>query len=81
MNYPPSMAASEKVRQLAESYAGLSAEERSEFVSLVPPDVRAQIAVTIRMIRARESKEEGDFNQAMDKVFGHHAPLLKKLAQ
>lgn len=32
------MAASEKVRRLAEKFAGLSAEERSEFLSLVVPD-------------------------------------------
>jgi hypothetical protein len=36
-------------------------------------------------IRARQPEaeeiREGDFSQAMDKVFGHHAPLLRKLSR
>ena len=80
MSYPPGMATSEKVRKLATSYAGLSAEERSEFVSLVSPEEIARIALAIRRVRSR-GRRKANLGQAMDKVFGHHAPLLKKLAQ
>jgi hypothetical protein len=76
------MKTSEKARQLAESYAGLSADEQSEFVSLVSPEELARLAVRIseRLAQTRTT-DAVDFSQAMDKVFGHHAPLLGKLAR
>lgn len=79
MSYHPIMNTSEKVRQLAESYAGLSVEERSEFVSLVSPDELVK-RIKSNPVRAIDTKD-GKFSQAMDRVFDHHRPLLGKLAR
>lgn len=84
MHYSARMAVSDKVRQLAEGYAGLSEEERSEFVSLVSPDERARLIGVIQSLQSqsRSHEEDGDvFREAMDKVFRHHAPLLEKLSR
>ena len=49
-------------------------------IEKLAPDEFAELAA---WISARQSKEieAPDFDKAMDKVFGHHAPLLEKLSQ
>ncbi len=44
------------------------------------PDEFAKLAEWMDARRESESKGS-DISDAMDKVFAHHAPLLKKLAQ
>ncbi len=45
-------------------------------IEKLPPDEFAQIAAWINARQTREL-EGGDFRKAMDKVFGHHAPLAR----
>ncbi len=49
-------------------------------IEKLPPDKFAELAAWINA-RQTSELENGDFNKAMDKVFVHHAPLLKKLSQ
>ncbi len=49
-------------------------------IEKLPPDEFAQLAAWINARQTRELEGE-DFRNAMDKVFGHHAPLLKKLSE
>ena len=44
------------------------------------PDEFAELAAWLDARRAGEVKGD-DFRKAMDKVFTHHAPLLRKLSQ
>jgi len=44
------------------------------------PDEFAELAAWLDARRADEV-EGGDFRKAMDKVFTHHSPLLRKLSQ
>ncbi|MFT6180080.1 MAG: hypothetical protein ACI9NQ_000143 [Paracoccaceae bacterium] len=49
-------------------------------IEKLAPDEFAELAA---WINARQSQEleTPDFEKSMDKVFGHHAPLLEKLSQ
>jgi len=46
------------------------------------PEEFAKLEAWLEERRAREAaKAKPDIGRAMDKVFSHHAPLLKKLSQ
>lgn len=45
------------------------------------PDEFVELADWVAAQRRAREVKEGDFRNAMDKVFTHHAPLLRKLAQ
>jgi len=49
-------------------------------IEKLSPDEFAELVV---WINARQTQEIGppELEKAMDKVFGHHAPLLEKLSQ
>lgn len=49
-------------------------------IEKLAPEEFVELAEWIAARRAREI-QEGDFDKAVDKVFAHHAPLLRKLAQ
>jgi len=49
-------------------------------IEKLPPDEFAELAAWISAHQARELDDK-NLGNAMDKVFGHHAPLLKKLSQ
>ncbi len=49
-------------------------------IEKLPPDKFAELAAWINARQTREL-ENGNLLDAMDKVFDHHSPLLKKLSQ
>ncbi len=66
-SYVSTMAASEKVRELAESYTELSPEERSEFLSLVAPDDGAELSGEwLTELRSRADDIDSGRVQLMD---------------
>jgi hypothetical protein len=61
------MSTSEKVRQLVESYAGLSIEERSEFVSLVVPIDESEVSTEwIAELRSRADDIDAERVELVD---------------
>ncbi|MDB6136529.1 MAG: hypothetical protein JWM59_4772 [Verrucomicrobiales bacterium] len=45
------------------------------------PDEFAELAAWVTARRRARKVREKDIGKVMDKVFAHHAPLLRKLAQ
>jgi hypothetical protein len=62
-----------------------SVTEIEAAIKKLAPDDFSKIVYRIRLLQAQLNKagkpQKKDFNGAMEKVFDHHAPLLKELAR
>ena len=62
-----------------------SVTEIEAAIKKLTPDDFSKIVQRIHLLEAQFNKaqksQKKDFNEAMEKVFDHHAPLLKELAR